>query len=222
MINCLIFSRDRACQLDALLQTIDRYAPMLKPTVLFRASNRDFAEAYDLIWRPGMFRDDLRTLEPFAWWVRTLVKGFGDTVCFLVDDDLFYADACEPGALPWSWRAADYDYPFSLDGCVYERDRILPLLNFDFHDPTQLEAGVAWRLANNPAESWLLAHGEPCLVGVPHNRVSPSSGMPTLGGTAAELNERFLAGERIDPFATMAGVEVTETHIDVGYVWKER
>ena len=223
MIDCLIFSKDRACQLDALLQTIDRHAPMLRPTILYSWSDRRYHEGYRLLrlQRAGSGIEWIAqpAADTFALLTRYLV-GQSELVCLLVDDDLFYAPACEPDLLPWSWRPGDYDYPFALDGCVYESGRILSLLDFPFANPTQLEAGVAWRLANAPEISWQLQHGEPCLVGVPHNRVSVDSGMPTLGGSAAELNDRFLAGGRIDPFATMAGVQVDAVHMPIEYKWR--
>jgi hypothetical protein len=45
--NCIVFSKDRAMQLDACLRSIERYAPYAGSiTVICLASNADFAEAY--------------------------------------------------------------------------------------------------------------------------------------------------------------------------------
>jgi hypothetical protein len=94
MIPALIFSRDRACQLDALLRSLDKYAPgVFGPrVVLFRATTPEFAKGYERCeshHRPAT----LFTLEyGFAEQVMTMVEGLYDAhphelVVTFTDDD---------------------------------------------------------------------------------------------------------------------------------------
>jgi hypothetical protein len=198
-VDCLIFSRDRAPQLDLLLRSIDRHAAGVYGTVsvLWTCSTLEHARGYaslelgrrDVAWR----RED-----GFEADVRSWLGQAGPAVSFLVDDDVFYRDAPAPARLPWSYRGGDYWYPFSVDGNVYERGWIVHLLEgMRFRDPTQLEA-LGHERRNRLPFAEVYPCVPPCLVGVPANRVSPSSGMPHMGRDPAELNRRFLAGERLE------------------------
>lgn len=201
MIDCLIFSKDRPAQLDLLLRSIEKHAPNLyrSTTVLWTFS--DTAKGYDICatenqtaiqwWCESDFEDCLR-----EWLGRA-----GEVVSFLVDDDVFYRDAAEPLELPWSYRGGDYDYPFSVDGNVYAKADVEKLLHgLHFRNPSELEAFAHEKRRRLPFTE--VAHGQPCLVGIPANRVSLSSGMPCMATTspwldADELNRRYLAGERL-------------------------
>lgn len=103
-IYTLIFSRDRAMQLDLLLYSMSKFAPQLHPVrVLYRASNKEFEEGYyrlrcnwkNVGWIPetdfnaqllgclrecqaGRMGEDSDYLEPYPY------------ISFLVDDDVFY------------------------------------------------------------------------------------------------------------------------------------
>jgi hypothetical protein len=204
LVDALIFSKDRACQLDLLLRSIDRYAPGLYSslTVLWAWSATPFAEAYQTVMKEHQgvvfqterdFRDDVDTwLGLRDRWTRP--------VSFLVDDDVFYRD-CDLSSypvLPVSLRGGDYDYPFSVDGNIYRRDQLIELLrDTPYVDPSTLEmagdmnARERWRFAtNHPVEP-------PCLVGVPWNRVSSHSGMPHANIDTRFLNELYLEGQRL-------------------------
>lgn len=89
MIPAVIFSRDRACQLDALLRSIQRHAPgVFDPIrVLRKATSRPFARAYEhcelehpeaVFIAESVFREDVMCLLE------------GHLVCFFVDDDLLF------------------------------------------------------------------------------------------------------------------------------------
>lgn len=200
-IDCLIFSRDRACQLDLLLRSIDFYAGerFASITVLYRASTLEYLAGYERLLRDRL--DVIFPLETdferqvFAW----LTNPHGaDRICFLCDDDLFYRPASEPRAVPWSWRGGDYDYPFSLDGNVYRRLDIIRLLEgLRFRNPTELEYVGHEHRDRLPFDTVTAA--PPCLVGVPLNRVSDSSLLPHAGWHEYDLNEAWLAGARLYP-----------------------
>lgn len=197
-IDCLIFSKDRPAQLDLLLRSIDRHALHLYSgmtmTILVRSTDPIYSAGYDLCQekQAQFFQEET----DFEADVRDWLDRAGEIISFLVDDDVFYRDASEPLELPWSYRGGDYDYPFSLDGNVYAKADIVKLLDgLHFRNPTELEAFGHTHRKRLPFTE--VAHGEPCLVGIPANRVSVSSGMPHMGVDLEMLNSRYLAGERL-------------------------
>lgn len=204
MIDCLVFSKDRAAQLDLLLHSIRRHAPNLYSslTVLYTGSSADYLRGYQVCidehTRPGvMFVRESSFQIAIEIWLRSYS---GDTISFLVDDDVFYRDVPDgekqPPA-PCSLRGGDYDYPFSVDGNIYEKADIVRLLDgLRFDDPTELEANAHVNRDRLPFDS-VTPVLPPCLVGVPANRVSLSSGMPHMGVHEYDLNEHYLAGGRL-------------------------
>ena len=91
-IEIVIFSKDRACQLDALLRSMDQFVRIdHRKTVLYTSSTNDFDRAYEKVSadHPGVafvketaFKDDLLTiLKPAEQEDRHIM--------FLVDDILF-------------------------------------------------------------------------------------------------------------------------------------
>jgi hypothetical protein len=205
-VDCLIFSKDRAAQLDLLLRSIERYARGFysRIVVLWTASSVDYRWAYlNHLKMDPTFSLFVRLFEQagpdslFELNVRNwLGTSRSDAVSFLVDDDVFYREPGRVERLPWSPRGGDYDYPFSLDGVVYWRSDVEQLLDgLAFRDPTELEAIGHEHRDRLPFDR--LHAGTPCLTGLPWNRVSTRSGMPQLGYHEFDLNERFLAGDRL-------------------------
>ncbi len=207
-VDCLIFTRDRPAQLDLLLRSIRRYASRLyeRVSVQWHASDNDFLEGYSVVATEHARAFDWNGRDTdasvFEHDVRRWLTGAGSLVTFLVDDDVFYRDA--PAGqdilerhLPLSLRGGDYWYPFSVDGNIYRRETVVRLVDgIRFGDPTQLEAyghDLRHRLPFVEVAPVLPA----CLVGIPANRVSPSSGMPHMDVSPLRMLERFLAGERL-------------------------
>lgn len=220
MIDALVFSKDRGAQLDLLLASLERYADRLyrSLTILWTASTPEMIAGYRRCRELHLEPENLR------WWqqgdfetdVRCWLDGAGETISFLVDDDVFYRPTPQPSGLPWSYRGGDYDYPFSLDGNVYRKHDVVRLLRgLRFGNPTELEATGHAHRARLPFAD-VLPCSPPCLVGVPLNRVSDSSNMPHLDVAADRLNRAFLAGKRMqlpppfehDPPAHLAFVPV--------------
>lgn len=210
LIDCLIFSKDRPAQLDLLLRSIEKHAPNLYRTltVLWTTSTQpsaldEYSRGYSACIHEHTSRRTIgfqseRGIPDFTFedYVRGWLDNVGEVVSFLVDDDVFYRDAAEPDVLPWSFRGGDYDYPFSLDGNVYAALDIEKLLDgLTFSDPTELEHQGHLHRDRLPFAE--VNHGAPCLVGIPANRVSKSSGMPHMGQHEYDLNEHYLAGERL-------------------------
>jgi hypothetical protein len=118
----------------------------------------------------------------------------------------------------WRWREAEHDfgYPLCLNGTVYRSADILPLLNFPFRNPTELEAGLDYRKELFRPE-WMTAPLHSCCVSLPHNRVSSSSGCPAGANPEWQpdaLLERYLDGWRIDLDA-MDFANITSAHQEV-------
>lgn len=216
-IDVLIFSKDRPAQLDLLLRSIQRHARGLYQHIHIIYDYSDdvsFGKGYG-ICALDHNSGQVRIRNPFITWgfsshtmphaddFENLVRGWlcrpNQTISFLCDDDVFYRDAQEPEELPWSYRGGDYDYPFSVDGNVYAKDDVVKLIDgLHFRNPTELEAFAHECRRRLPFAE--VSHGEPCLVGIPANRVSVSSGMPHMGQDERDLNERYLAGERLALF----------------------
>jgi hypothetical protein len=212
----LIFTKDRPAQLDLLLRSIWQHAPLYRNvTVLAAYTDTPYLRGYETCsdehggqvewWleerSPGGFLRDV-------WqWLRRAAS----PVSFLCDDDVFYRDAVlEEIVAPWSLRAADFDYPFSLDGNIYRKDDLVGLLDgLTFRNPTQLEAQGHVERARLPFAT--VGHGSPCLAGVPLNRVSEDSLMPYLAYHQYHLNEQYLLGKRLDLELPAA---IVSAHVD--------
>ncbi len=202
MVDVLVFSKDRAAQLDLLLRSIDRHAPDLYSsiTVLFAYSSLDFLDGYAACAKEHVGKR-FTYQQVFEQKVREWLATAEDLVSFLVDDDVFYRDLVadvSAASRAISLRGGDYDYPFSVDGNIYLRaDVVEHLSRFSFNDPTHLEARAHEQRHLLPFQS-VTPVEPPCLVGIPANRVSVSSGMPHMGVSTRNLNDAFLRGERIE------------------------
>ena len=248
MIGTIVFSRDRACQLDLLLRSLEQHAPMLgRPTVLWTTSHVGYQIGYRILQRdhPSVrfireqsFADDLRTL---------LVESPDSLACFLVDDDVVFRtvglDAQEllgdPQILAfslrlgwnttfcyplrcsqrhpqplrtageccvWDWRDAscDFGYPASLDGDILRTADALAMLGDSrSSNPNRLEDVLSqavrtpWMMERRPL---LASYRSSALVGIPANVVTRThenrnAALPEF--SIAELNRRYVAGERI-------------------------
>ena len=179
-IHALVFSKDRACQLDAFLRSAQAHAPYASVTVLAHASTERHADAYWPIRTKQLIIWDWDGIESYVrWWL-----AHHERVVFHTDDEVFFrtppaelfdgdpaivvtlrqgrnttychplgVEQKVPEIFPWKWRDAEYDfgYPLSLNATVYQSADILPLLDFHFTNPTELDETMnfpeEWRLA---------------------------------------------------------------------------
>jgi hypothetical protein len=241
-INTIIFSKDRATQLDALLRSLIRFAPQLLPaTVLFLATEDRYREAYRILiaehpskvfflQQGSSFRDDLLSL----------ILPDTALTTMLVDDDVFYRSAPLVPKLQsgqcFSFRlgqniqrdyvtrkeqvpgSENFRYSYSLDGHVFRTDDLLPLVRcLEFDCPNRLEAYM--QRSGQPLEIFYDQHSS--LVGIPHNLVQTAWPQVSMGGSAEELNDRFLVGERID-LDMMDFSDVRATHQDILYSFRRK
>ena len=235
-INVIIFSMNRAAQLDALLQSIQRFAPWLwPPTVLFRYTSEAFLKGYTVLHRYHQV--------PLVWQLPLKERVLGaidrsiSLTTMLVDDSVFFRPVPVVSDLPantcYAWRLGsnvtycypmdrpqkegelDFAYSLTIDGHCYRTEEIWNrIAAIDFASPNQLEEYLT---LGTPLT---IQHPErSCIVSIPHNRVGE---YPNRfgGGSAMELNDRFLSGERIDTGA-MDFSSVRGAHQEIPYVWKK-
>lgn len=203
----LIFSKDRAAQLDLLLRSLDRFAPAEDTTVIWTATPGPLEQGYleapfaaEFVYQDeGGFDDALR---------EAIEEAFEDEqdVTLFCDDDVVFApmDAPsldefvvtfshrlglmnhqpKPAGFPvWEWvplERTDFGFPASVDGHRFRAGDLLSLIGGDTIDnPTELETIIAGRIEGVLGERrpLMAASAEQAVVGVPVNRVSTSSGV---------------------------------------------
>jgi hypothetical protein len=252
-IHALVFSKGRAMQLDALLRSMEAYAPVETVTVLLAEECEDDASYQTLIdeWLPRTTFAYDRTFEQ----VVRIWLDLHERVVFHTDDELYFAHppvelleldnsetiltlrqgrnttychplSCEqpvPKVFPWRWREAqlDFAYPLSLNATVYNTRDLLPLLDFHFNNPTQLEACWAANASRLQVE-WMTAPERSCTVALPHNVTSVSSGNPRGDWPDYQpeaLRAFYLEGWRIDPFALDYNL-VDAAHVELPLVFE--
>lgn len=242
----IVFSRDRAAQLDLLLRSLVRNAPPERVEVIWWATDPEYFDAYydekvHLGGPPPTPPDAFRNR------LMTLLENAGDThVTFFCDDDIVYRPLLaspsywlqNPRVLCFSWRLSadenpwrwadlprtDHGYPGSIDGHTFRVNDVLDMIwgHDEIINPTALEHALVGGCDNLAAHRPLMAApSEQVLVGVPVNRVSETSGCPhgeEHPQSTRELNDRFLAGERIDLDALdFSGVR--GCHHEIPFAW---
>ena len=92
MINTIIFSKDRASQLRLLLESISKNAPgIFNINVLYKASNNDFAVAYEKLMDEDIVTNISWALEQdFKTQNLKMLESELPYTCFFTDDDIMY------------------------------------------------------------------------------------------------------------------------------------
>lgn len=227
MIDCLVFSKDRACQLDLLLRSVQLHAGDIYSslTVLYTASSRDHLRGYGICFAEHA---DVRfVLETdFERQTRQWIRAAGDVISFLVDDDVFHRAAPTTEAIEQaldyagvSLRGSDFDYPFSVDGNVYRNRDVQLLLArpfYSFRNPNEFEH--AGHVARERLPFQVVIEAPSCLVGVPLNRVSLSSGLGHAGVHQDWLLQLYLHGRRL---AVPQLEQQLEAHAQIELAWDD-
>lgn len=90
MINGIVFSKDRACQLNLLLESINKNAPgIFDLTVIYLASSEKFKSGYELIIPAFPNVKFIEQGEDFKVDVLQLLTD-STLTCFFTDDDIIY------------------------------------------------------------------------------------------------------------------------------------
>jgi len=91
ILRTCIFSKDRACQLDLLLNSIEKFFENYKDesfTIIYKASNDEFNHGYELVKQKHPLFCFVKETN-FKEDVKNIFKQHSHTVMFLVDDDMF-------------------------------------------------------------------------------------------------------------------------------------
>lgn len=121
----------------------------------------------------------------------------------------------------WAWReqqTGSFSYPLALNGHVFRGAEIGPLIEaVEFSDPNELEAELHTRRDDAPPR--MASFPTSRVLSVPANVVTRSF-RNRHGGlhTAEDLNERFLAGERIAA-ESMAFGAVNSCHEEIPFAF---
>jgi len=225
-ISVTVVSKNRAMQLEALLRSMRRFAlDLWPPTVIYTSSTSDYSRGYEIL-QAEYICNWIRQGPDFKKDILSAVDQNKLFACWFVDDDIFYrslpdfkARLFESGSgyayaprlgknctycynvdKPQLEGTLDFGSTLSLDGHIYWTKEILPRVkSISFTNPNELEHYLCISSPDSAHEFKLLYEECNCLVGIPHNRVQDQFPNRTSGGVSAkELNDRFLAGERID------------------------
>ena len=93
MITAVVWSKDRACQLDLLLTSLERNAPgVFSPKVLYRSTSSGHEHGYDLC--RSRFPDVHFQFDGAApaFLARLLIDHGHDHACFFTDDSVLYRE----------------------------------------------------------------------------------------------------------------------------------
>ena len=253
MIDCLIFSKNRAAQLDLLLQSIKQYAPNLYNSiiVLYKATNDQHKLSYAKL-QNGYPNVHLLDELDFNKDVKHFINNSKQPLySFLVDDDVFFRKVNitpqqiheliyhttrvfsvrlgkqykyikdfylykDYMMLPRQGNVKCATYPMSLDGNIFDRKKLMNCIDkINFINPNKLESKLHHNFANKFSN--IYSTPDQCLVGVPINRVSDTSGCAygeQYGMHEDEICERLLSGERFHLEDIDFG-KVNNTHVEL-------
>ena len=231
LVHSVIFSKNRAMQLDALLRSMRRYAPgFWPPTIFFMTTDSGADETYQHIMSEypdcGWFRQLRKPITDDLLTCMETTRQYG---ALFSDDDVFFRPVprFEIGAgESFSVRFGSATFVeqcgpqpclgWSGDGNVHPINEMRAAIRTASpHDPNGFEP-----VMNHPT----LAVKEKraalqSLVSIPHNLVQDVFPNPNMGGSAAELTGRYLAGQRIDLDA-MDFSEVKTSHAFMEYRYR--
>ena len=258
-MNCIVFSRDRALQLDAFLASVSVNTSGLftSLTVLYRPTSDRYEQAYATLesehahvrWvRETSFRNDLAGLigeadmtvfhtdddvyfgSPGPFDVRddevcfTLRLGLNTTYSYALDVEQRLLGASVVGdRVSWDWRSqgpGELSYPLAVNGHVFRTEEVREWLRqAQCTNPNRLESAL--QQLNPDIRPRMASFRHSVVVSIPANLVNETNvNRHSNFATVEELNNRFLAGERID-FRAMDFSAVKACHQEIPFVFRE-
>lgn len=95
MIDYIIFSKDRATQLELLLNSINEKAPWINPTVLYISSNHNFKKGYDILKGDYTNINFIEQQSSFQSEVLSIISKFGSNFAMMCDDNYIWRQSPE-------------------------------------------------------------------------------------------------------------------------------
>jgi len=219
-ITTIIFSKNRACQLELLLRSLNMPA-----TILF-THDIEFQEGYEklMMMYPKFHFVKERNFK------KQVIKLIGNSkyVMFLCDDDIMIehfkedcsefvefkknkdivclslrispnynrAPALKNNTWKWKGEKKDWGYPMSVTSSIFRKKDILPaIIKEKFKTPNGLEVKLR---RNVPNRKLMMCFDSPKTINNLANRVqSKYPNRNNLGIPLSDLNERFLRGGRL-------------------------
>lgn len=217
-LTTIIFSKNRACQLELLLRSLS------VPSIVLYTHDPEFKKGYQ----------KLITMYPKVKFIKQ--KDFkndllgiirvSDYILFLTDDDvmisplrpnspefkefklngkiasLSLALSQKVAGKMWEWkkyrgnyRLRMWGYPMSVDSCIFRTNDVLPVIEaHDIPNPNQLETQLNLNIPNRPLMS---CFETPKIINNSVNQVQASFPAHTYGIPTSELEKRFLKGQRL-------------------------
>lgn len=93
MIPLLIFSKDRACQLDLLIRSVYKHCPQLMPYVVWKATDAEYKTGYEVLmdrYILSFFREETKIQSDLVDFLQNLSYNTGDLFALATDDTVFY------------------------------------------------------------------------------------------------------------------------------------
>jgi len=151
LLNIIVFSKDRGCQLDLLLRSMHTFFPIGdKVNILYTWSSKEFADGYDLTMRRHAAHNwvyehtvTVQYGDGFRAWIRQLVDPGKPYTMFLVDDNVFKE--------PFSFEHSEVFSSFGMrDDVVCFSLRMHPGITYCYTErretpPPVFEAPGLWR-----------------------------------------------------------------------------
>jgi hypothetical protein len=172
--------------------------------------------------------DDLYFRTPGAFELRddevcfSLRLGLNITYSYSLDVEQRLVDASVVGdRVGWDWRSqvgGEFSYPLAVNGHVFRTDDVRDwLARAEFTNPNTLESALQYY--NPDAPPRMASFRQSVVVSIPANLVNETN-VNRHGdlGTAEALNDRFLAGERID-VRRMDFSAVRSPHQEISFVF---
>jgi hypothetical protein len=217
-INTIIFSKNRACQLELLLRSLN-----LPATVLY-TFDPEFKAGYEKLI-PMYPRVRFIKETNFKKDILNII-GKSKYTLFLTDDDVVVAPFSEtfsefieftksPDVVSlslglsfkvaghkWKWqeyrdnyRLRMWGYPMSVDSCVFRSEDIIPVIKaHDISNPNYLETYLN---QNIPPRHYMMCCNSIKIINNSVNQVQNDFPAHTNGPTPLELESKFLSGERL-------------------------
>ncbi len=217
-INTIVFSKNRACQLELLLRSLS-----IPASVLY-TYDPEFKKGYSTVIKMHPKFNFVKQ-DNFKLQLIKFVKE-SDYVLFLTDDDvmiepfnqdfeeikefikdtnvasLSLALSSKVAGKKWEWnkyrgnyRLRMYGYPMSVDSCIFRSLDILPVIKkYDITNPNYLETYLNQNIPNRPK---MMCFDTPKIINNSVNQVQSDFPAHTFGISTHELEKRFLKGERL-------------------------
>jgi len=217
-LKTIIFSKNRACQLELLLRSLT-----IPATVLYTYDSK-FKAGYEKLIKMYPKINFIKQTD-FKSQLVKFVKS-SPYILFLTDDDViiepFSEDCSEltefknnPKILSlslglsskvagkkWEWkkyrgnyRLRMWGYPMSIDSCIFRKEDILPtILTCDIKNPNYLETFLNLNIPDRPL---MMCFDTPRIINNSVNQVQKDFPAHTIGISLEELERKFLNGERL-------------------------